>query len=221
MTPPTSARSLPAPLRLPLARASSGKISTPPCGRLPTGRLSVETSLASPVPRTLLPPGPGCHSREALPALEPELTVAHAFTAYKPGSVENSHSSGTCVTARLKRPTRKHARASAATRLRVATSLFGLAPGGVCLAVRCCHRRGALLPHRFTLTSAVTGASAVYSLLHFPWAHAPQGLPGTFARWSPDFPPRRQKSNAATSLAGRRARSSFGLRAYRQLDKPA
>jgi hypothetical protein len=34
--------------------------------------------------------------------------------AYKPGSVVNSHSSGTCVTARLKRPTRKHARARAA-----------------------------------------------------------------------------------------------------------
>ena len=60
-----------------------------------------------------------------------------------------------------------------------ATSLFGLAPGGVCRAVECCHRRGALLPHRFTLASTVTGASAVCSLLHFPWAHAPQVLPGT------------------------------------------
>ena len=30
--------------------------------------------------------------------------------------------------------------------------LFGLAPGGVYLAVECCHRRGALLPHPFTLT---------------------------------------------------------------------
>ena len=34
-----------------------------------------------------------------------------------------------------------------------ATSLFGLAPGGVCRAVDCCQRRGALLPHRFTLAS--------------------------------------------------------------------
>ena len=30
--------------------------------------------------------------------------------------------------------------------------LFGLAPGGVYPAVECCHRRGALLPHHFTLT---------------------------------------------------------------------
>ena len=30
--------------------------------------------------------------------------------------------------------------------------LFGLAPGGVCRAAECCHRRGALLPHPFTLT---------------------------------------------------------------------
>jgi len=29
--------------------------------------------------------------------------------------------------------------------------LFGLAPGGVCRAAECCHRRGALLPHPFTL----------------------------------------------------------------------
>ncbi len=34
------------------------------------------------------------------------------------------------------------------------TSLFGLAPGGVFHAVDCCQRRGALLPHRFTLASA-------------------------------------------------------------------
>ena len=30
--------------------------------------------------------------------------------------------------------------------------LFGLAPGGVYLAAACCHLRGALLPHHFTLT---------------------------------------------------------------------
>ncbi len=31
-------------------------------------------------------------------------------------------------------------------------SLFGLAPGGVYLAAECCHPRGALLPHPFSLT---------------------------------------------------------------------
>ena len=45
----------------------------------------------------------------------------------------------------------------------------------------CCQDRGALLPHRFTLASRRTrgpSASAVCFLLHFPWACAPQALPG-------------------------------------------
>jgi hypothetical protein len=44
--------------------------------------------------------------------------------------------------------------------------LFGLAPGGVCLAAECYHLRGALLPHHFTLTCHCW--PAVYFLLHFP-----------------------------------------------------
>jgi len=32
------------------------------------------------------------------------------------------------------------------------------------------------------LPAPFESASAVYSLLHFPWARAPQVLPGTFAR---------------------------------------
>ena len=40
------------------------------------------------------------------------------------------------------------------------------------------RRRGALLPHRFTLAVVLAHAWAVCSLLHFPWAHAPQALPG-------------------------------------------
>ncbi len=56
--------------------------------------------------------------------------------------------------------------------------LFGLAPGGVYPAAACCHPRGALLPHLFTLTCALR-PSAVCFLWHFPWARAPQALPGT------------------------------------------
>jgi hypothetical protein len=56
--------------------------------------------------------------------------------------------------------------------------LFGLAPGGVYLAAECCHLRGALLPHLFTLTWP-QGGLAVCFLLHFPWTHVPQALPGT------------------------------------------
>ena len=50
--------------------------------------------------------------------------------AYKPGSVEDSHSSRTRVTARLKRPTRGHAWATRRGAGPLAP-LFGLAPGGV------------------------------------------------------------------------------------------
>ena len=62
--------------------------------------------------------------------------------------------------------------------------LFGLAPSGVYHRHDCYQSRGALLPHLFTLTCE----QAVYFLLHFPWAHAPQALPGALTRWSPDFP---------------------------------
>ena len=43
---------------------------------------------------------------------------------------------------------------------------------------RCHHRRGALLPHLFTLTAHPFGHEAVCFLWHFPWARAPQALPG-------------------------------------------
>ena len=51
-------------------------------------------------------------------------------SACKPGSVGDSHSSGTHVAVRLKRPTRGHARA-ARRGARPLVPLFGLAPGGV------------------------------------------------------------------------------------------
>ena len=105
------------------------------------------------------------------------LKVIKKESACKPGFVEDSHSSGIAVTGDFKRPTRKHGGTPAATC--VATSLFGLAPGGVCRAAACCHWRGALLPHHFTLAVAIAGAWAVCFLLHFPSAHAAQALPGT------------------------------------------
>ena len=63
----------------------------------------------------------------------------------KPDSVENSHSSGTGITTGLKQPTRELYGP-------YVVPLFGLAPSGVYLATECYHRRGALLPHPFTLT---------------------------------------------------------------------
>ena len=90
----------------------------------------------------------------------------------KPGSVEDSHSSGTSVTGRLEQPTRVRCGPHH-------TPLFGLAPDGVYPATNCYQSRGALLPHHFTLTcTRRTGPSAVYFLRHFPSARAAQALPG-------------------------------------------
>ena len=77
-------------------------------------------------------------------------------SADKPGSVEDNHSSAIRVATYLQRPTREHMRAACAVRPegQLLAPLFGLAPGGVCRATECCHRRGALLPHHFTLTGA-------------------------------------------------------------------
>jgi len=66
--------------------------------------------------------------------------------ADKPGSVEGNHSSRPAIAHWLKQHTRSQARAAPYE------ILFGLAPGGVYLATHCCQRRGALLPHPFTLT---------------------------------------------------------------------
>jgi hypothetical protein len=56
---------------------------------------------------------------------------------------------------------------------------------------RRCRRRGALLPHRFTLAAhpCYRNGLAVYFLWHFPWGRPRRVLPGTVPPWSPDFPP--------------------------------
>jgi hypothetical protein len=92
--------------------------------------------------------------------------------------------------------------------------LFGLAPGGVCRATECCHRRGALLPHPFTLAAPFTGGLAVYFLLHFPWARAPQALPGAVP-WEPGLSSTLARSDcladsgADSSLSALPARGRF------------
>ena len=93
-------------------------------------------------------------------------------SACKPGSVLTVIP-GPDVAVRLKQPTREqrgHANAPHLVLLRVGFAM----PRDVVLA------RGALLPHRFTLTTHVSRRrSAVCSLLHCPSAHAAQALPGT------------------------------------------
>ncbi len=55
--------------------------------------------------------------------------------------------------------------------------LFGLAPGGVCLAPDVTTGTGELLPHRFTLTPSCGGA--VCFLLRFPPRYRDWELPST------------------------------------------
>ena len=108
----------------------------------------------------------------------------------KPNSVSlagEDHSSVTRVAAVIEQPTRKLVAETGGS----IASLFGLAPQGVCRAVAALAGRGALLPHRFTLTSAASrqqfgGLFSVALSVAFPRLDVIQPA----ARWSSDFPPR-------------------------------
>jgi len=66
------------------------------------------------------------------------------------------HSSRTTLARRLKQPTR-----AASGNTPILPPLFGLAPGGVCRAACRYRRRGALLPHPFTVASPKRSPSAL------------------------------------------------------------
>ena len=68
-----------------------------------------------------------------------------------------------------------------------------------------CRRRGALLPHRFTLACTSCPAPAVSSLWHFPWGRPRRPLAATVDPWSPDFPPPR-------SMAAKPAHAAAAVR---------
>ena len=82
--------------------------------------------------------------------------------------------------------------------------LFGLAPGGVYLAAACCHLRGALLPHHFTLTGQdlAIPAGGILSVA-LSVGSRPPGITWHLALWSPDFPPGRSVATTAGRLPGR------------------
>ena len=83
--------------------------------------------------------------------------------------------------------------------------LFGLAPSGVYHRHACYQPRGALLPHPFTLTCQLhpemRPTSAVCFLLHFPWARAPQALPGTMPCGARTFLPATHHRHPACAAA--------------------
>ena len=116
------------------------------------------------------------------------------------------HFSGTAVTDDLKRPTRDSDGAGHPS------SLFGLAPGGVCRAtsvtgrpVRSYRTLSPLpVPHR------EAGPSAVCSLLHFPSPHGARALPGTLPCGARTF---LRRSRTARAVAPRRSSLTCSLEA--------
>ena len=65
------------------------------------------------------------------------------------------------------------------TALRPSASLFGLAPGGVCRATGVTTRAVRSYRTISPLPAPLARHLGGIFLLHFPWAHAPQALPGT------------------------------------------
>ena len=90
----------------------------------------------------------------------------------------DGHSSGTSVTGRLARPTRKAMRKPIRGPKPQAFPIRSCSRWGLPCHAR--HRaRGALLPHPFTLTGRPRGVSAVCFLWHFPWGRPRRTLSGT------------------------------------------
>ncbi len=84
-------------------------------------------------------------------------------------------------------------------------SLFGLAPGGVYPATRVTTR--AVRSYRtFSPLPPARAGSAVCFLWHFPWARAPQALPGTLSCGARTFLP---AANATERLPGRLLRNAI------------
>jgi len=119
--------------------------------------------------------------------------------ADKPGSVADSHSSRAHVAVRLERPTRGPARAARCglkdrvppylVLLRVGFTLPSVLPSTRCALTAPFH------PYR----PARRRGLAVYFLWHFPWARAPQALPGTLPCGARTFLPRWLAPAAATA----------------------
>ena len=115
------------------------------------------------------PPGPGPGDLRKLGGTGKEV----AEPVVKPGSVVDSHSSGTCVAAGLKQPTRvRHEPCHS-------TPIWSCSGWGLPCPEALSPRAVGSYPTVSPLPRTLAGRSAVCFLLHFPSAHAAQALPGT------------------------------------------
>ena len=120
----------------------------------------------------------------------------------KPGSVSDDHSSATNVTVRLKRPTRIHR----GSRYRI--------------PIWSCSGRGLPSPRLLpTARCALTApfhpylaSQAVSFLLHFPWAHTPQALPGTLTSGARTFLHRQRRQRSSNRLSVNLKLRGFALK---------
>ncbi len=107
----------------------------------------------------------------------------------------NDYLSGSTITGALVRPTWNVSSEQL-------MFLLGLASDGVYQASPVARTAGELLPHRFSLTCAL-GPSAVFSLLHYPSAHAAWGLPSILLCEVRTFLDTRRTSNRSHSTDSR------------------
>jgi hypothetical protein len=123
------------------------------------------------------------------------VLIRRVEPACKPGSVKDSYSSKACVTTDLQRPTRIQCEPHHGIPIWPCSG-WGL-PSHELLPVARCALTAPFHPY----PSPFSRKRAVYFLLHFPWVHTPQALPGTLlcgARtFLPPPPPRRQQAATA------------------------
>ena len=102
----------------------------------------------------------------------------------------DDHSSSPALADGIQLPTRASRAEASLRRYRLpdlprARPLFGIAPGGACLAASVASRAVGSYP---TVSPLPRKIGAVSSLWRFPSGYPGRALPGTLASWSPDFP---------------------------------
>ena len=108
-------------------------------------------------------------------------------------AARDGHSSGTPVARRLQQPTRTAGPGHRSRDCSRAAPIRSCSRWGLPCRFRC-RKRGALLPHRFTLAVTLAGSGGLVSValsLEFPAlarGFFRRTLSGTACPWSPDFP---------------------------------
>src|SRR5687767_6919602 len=118
--------------------------------------------------------------------------------------MDDDHSSSPVIADGIKQPTRRRRTGRSLLHFRGACppiwpcSVRGFA------CHRCCHRRGALLPHLFTLTPRLglsASLGAVYFLCHYPSSCPDRALPGALPCGVRTFLPPSRPSGASARQA--------------------